>query len=124
MSPLDFFRHAIERYEGRFPVGPIYQDLRIKGVGRDELLNVAKHYEGKEIEIDGSIYKLTGPGLEGFKGSRQLIKISSATEGDTGDDSDNDTGPTPGTDLAAFQPVTISAETTSPASPVSGPSAP
>jgi len=110
MSPDDFFLHAIHNYEGRFPLRPIYEDLKGQGVTLEELKQLADHYEGQEIEIAGDIYKLTGPTLEGFKGSRQLVKIASATDYDADGDSGDDAEPLQEPSLDAFQAIAIPAE--------------
>lgn len=76
LGPEDFFRHAIQRYEGRFPVRSIYEDLKVNGVTLDELRDLARQYEGKEIEVDNAIYLLKPAATGGFSKSRELIKIS------------------------------------------------
>jgi hypothetical protein len=105
-TPPDFFQHAIERYPGRFPIRPIYEDLKGYGVTKEELLEIALHHEGTEFEIDGDIYTLTGSVTSGVKESRQLIKVGTKLT-DAEDDAEPDADIMPEPPIEQFQAIQI-----------------
>jgi hypothetical protein len=61
LTPQDLFRHALTKYDGRFPTTRIWEDLKPFGISRPEVEKTAKRFDGKEIEVDGVAYMLTPP---------------------------------------------------------------
>lgn len=79
-GPEDFYRHALNQYEGRFPVKLIFDDFKAYGVSRDDIQKIVNQYSGGEIEVDGAVYEFRRPVLEGRKESARLILLSPAQQ--------------------------------------------
>jgi hypothetical protein len=61
LTPHDLFRHALNKYRGQFTVAKIWNDLKAEGLSRPEVQKIGQRFEGREIEIDGSVYVLDPP---------------------------------------------------------------
>lgn len=57
VTPEELFRYAIENCEGRFSWREIYSHFE-KNIPQSEVKRISKEFEGKEIKVDGEIYKL------------------------------------------------------------------
>jgi DNA segregation ATPase FtsK/SpoIIIE-like protein len=61
LTPQDLFRHALTRYDGRFPTARIWEDMKAFGIAKNEVEKIARRFDGKEVEIDGVAYVLVAP---------------------------------------------------------------
>lgn len=75
-TPEDYFMRALVHYKGQVAIEVLYSDFRSLGVGRTEIERCIKEAEGKEIELDGHLYRLENPNRPGQKSvPRRLIEI-------------------------------------------------
>jgi len=124
LTPQDLFRHALNKYDGKFATRRIWEDLKAEGLGRPEVEKIGKRFENREIEIDGSVYILLPPDNSGTmyapRTLKQVHEAQDESEEDPSKDLSNDPASTyPNSDVGIADPDEKSLEI--PAQPMPDP---
>jgi hypothetical protein len=111
LTPQDLFRHALNKYDGKFATRRIWEDLKAEGLSRPEVEKIGKRFENREIEVDGSVYILLPPDNSGTMYAPRTLKQVHEAQDESEEDPSNDPASTPpDSDAGVADPVENSLE--------------
>ncbi len=111
-TAADYFARALQFYGGDFKVLELWKDFKPLGVSRPDIEKVAHEYEGKEVEIDGHLYRLE-PGKHAESGKRVARRLVPIVTNEEIAEPQQPVGPggvaeTDTPQISDFQPIQIS----------------